>query len=33
VRGRFLSFGCCGVEEPLDELRALGVLEDERAIW
>jgi hypothetical protein len=33
VRDRFRSFGCCGVEEPLGELRALGVLEDERAIW
>jgi hypothetical protein len=33
VRSRFLSFGCCGVEEPLGELRALGVLEDERARW
>src|SRR4051794_24475231 len=31
VRERFLSFGCCGVEEPLAELRALGVLEDEEA--
>jgi hypothetical protein len=29
VRERFLSFGCCGVEEPLAELRELGVLEDE----
>jgi hypothetical protein len=33
VRGRLLSFGCCGVEEPLGELRTLGVLEDEEAIW
>ena len=28
VRGRWTSFGCCGVTEPLDELRALGVLDD-----
>ncbi len=28
VRAAFLSFGCCGVAEPLDELRALGVLDD-----
>ncbi len=31
VRSRFLSFGCCGVTEPLDELRALGVLDDEES--
>ncbi|HEY4314168.1 MAG TPA: hypothetical protein VGO19_01515 [Actinomycetes bacterium] len=29
VRQQFRSFGCCGVAEPLDELRALGVLEDD----
>jgi len=29
VRQQFRSFGCCGVAEPLDELRALGVLKDE----
>lgn len=28
VRRRFRSFGCCGVAEPLDELRELGVLKD-----
>jgi hypothetical protein len=28
VRQQFRSFGCCGVAEPLDELRPLGVLED-----
>lgn len=33
VRDRFLSFGCCGVGEPLGELRALGVLKDEEALW
>lgn len=33
VRDRFLSFGCCGVREPLDELRQLGVLDDEEAAW
>ncbi len=31
VRRRFLSFGCCGVEEPLGELRDLGVLDDQEA--
>jgi hypothetical protein len=33
VRERFLSFGCCGVSEPVDELRALGVLDDAEALW
>jgi hypothetical protein len=32
VRERFRSFGCCGVSEPIDELRALGVLDDDEAI-
>jgi hypothetical protein len=29
VRRTFRSFGCCGVREPIDELRALSVLEDD----
>ncbi|MEO7980240.1 MAG: hypothetical protein ABI807_05055 [Sporichthyaceae bacterium] len=29
VRQQFRSFGCCAVAEPLDELRTLGVLEDD----
>jgi hypothetical protein len=29
ARRAFRSFGCCGVREPIDELRALGVLEDD----
>lgn len=28
LRGRFRSFGCCGVTDPLDELRELGLLTD-----
>lgn len=28
VRRAFRSFGCCGVTDPIDELRSLGVLED-----
>lgn len=28
VRSRFRSFGCCGVTDPLDELRDLGLLTD-----
>ena len=32
VRSLFRSFGCCGVTEPLDELRALGVLDDEERL-
>lgn len=28
VRRAFRSFGCCGVTDPIDELRLLGVLED-----
>jgi hypothetical protein len=28
VRRTFRSFGCCGVREPIDELRKLDVLED-----
>jgi hypothetical protein len=29
VRQLFRSFGCCGVTDPLDDLRTLGVLEEE----
>ena len=28
VRAAFRSFGCCGVTDPLDDLRALGLLEE-----
>jgi hypothetical protein len=28
VRDRFRSFGCCGVHDPIDDLTALGLLED-----
>lgn len=33
VRRLFLSFGCCGVTDPLDELRALGVVDDPEQDW
>jgi hypothetical protein len=29
VRRLFRSFGCCGVTDPLDDLRALGLLEED----
>lgn len=29
VRRAFVSFGCCGVTDPLEDLRALGLLEKE----
>ena len=28
VRAAFRSFGCCGVTDPIDDLRALGLLGD-----
>ena len=30
VRRSFLSFGCCGVTDPIDELVDLGLLEGNR---
>lgn len=31
VRRSFMSFGCCGVEDPVDDLVALGLLEPDHA--
>ena len=30
VRGRFVSFGCCGVEDPVNDLVELGLVEERR---
>lgn len=29
VRGAFRSFGCCGVQDPLDDIASLGLLQEE----